>query len=75
METGHRELDAWLFFNLLGLDCVSLVVLLQVVCLLRLVSQTESPVRHWEARSPNQNGTEMMWITLICLLLRGGPWG
>lgn len=42
--------------SILGLDCVSLVVLLQVVCLLQLVSQTVSPVCHWEGRSPTQTG-------------------
>lgn len=63
--------------SVLGLDRVSLVVLLRMVRLLQLVSQTVtlSPVCHREARSPTRNGTEMIWITLICLLLRGGPWG
>lgn len=53
--------------SVLGLDRVSLVVLLRMVRLLQLVSQTVtlSPVCHREARSPTRNGTEMIWITLI----------
>lgn len=61
--------------SILGLDCVSLVVSLQVVCLLQLVTQTVSPVCHWEARSLTQTGQKWSGITLICRLLRGGPWG
>ena len=66
METGHRELDASLFFNLSGLDCVSLIVLLQVVCLLRLVSQAASVCLSLGSKVVDSHGTEMMWITLIC---------
>lgn len=65
METGQVELDARLLLSLRIVDCVSLVVLLRVVCLLQLVSQSVSPACHWEARSPTQNGTEMIWMMLI----------
>lgn len=53
---------------------VSLERGLRVVCLLRFVSQTVSPVCPWESKVPDSYLTQLIWITLIWLL-RGGPWG
>lgn len=75
METGHGEPDSWLLFNLFGLDCVSLVVLLSSGLSPPIgVTNCESCLS-LGSKVTDLNGTEMMWITLICLLLRGGPWG
>lgn len=76
METGRGERDTWLFSSIFGLDCVRLVVWLQVVCLLQLMSQTVSPVCRWEARSPSRKGRRDLHVfDLLRLLLTGGRWG
>lgn len=62
--------------SIFGLDCVSLVGFASSGLSPPIdVTNCESCLSLLGSKVTDSMGAEMIWISLICLLLRGGPWG